>query len=139
MSAFCGPAHRLAFSHPLIYQVTHSGFGRSARDPATVPMRVAVVRQAAPVVLKVISQIHKVLPKPFHSLGVHGSQGFDDSSSATVYAAHPLDHCRPLSVPHLITKPWKLDPNRGRSSSVDISQSVRYVRAHLLNGPKDAC
>jgi len=47
---------------------------------------------------QVISQIHKMLPKPSHSLGVQGLQRFDLSSSATEEAAHALDRGRPLSV-----------------------------------------
>jgi hypothetical protein len=33
MRAFAGPAHGLAFSHPLIHQMAHRGLGQSARNP----------------------------------------------------------------------------------------------------------
>jgi hypothetical protein len=45
------------------------------RYPAAVPTREAVIGQATPVVLQVISLIHHVLSKPFPALGVRGVQG----------------------------------------------------------------
>src|SRR6202030_207699 len=84
----------------------------------------------------VISQIQKMPPKPSHSLGVQGSQRFHHSSGATEEAAHALDRGRPLPVPHLITKPRQLDTNCGRRTSVNLCENVRYVRTHLLYGPK---
>jgi hypothetical protein len=43
VGTLCRPAHRLAFSHPLVDQVTHCRFGQSARYPEAIPPVLSVV------------------------------------------------------------------------------------------------
>jgi hypothetical protein len=136
VGTLCRPAHRLAFSHPLVDQVTHCRFGQRAGYPEAIPPVLSVVPSRDLIAAQIVAQIQHVLPKSVYSFCIGSARGTQKLLRSPVDRSQTVQGGLPMPIPHLEADSIDLLTEQFGQDRIGIPDNRRDPRRHLLNWPE---